>query len=80
LSGRSEQFERLKGALTGQRDGLPYATLGAKLKISEEAARQAASRLRKRYRELLREEVSQTLAEPGEVDDEIRSLFEVLGK
>ena len=80
LSGRSEQFERLKGALTGQRDGLPYAALGAELKISEEAARQAASRLRKRYRELLREEVSQTLAEPGEVDDEIRSLFEVLGR
>ena len=80
LSGRAEQFERLKGALAGDRDRLPYAALGAELGMSEEAARQAASRLRKRYRELLREEVSQTLAEPGDIDDEIRSLFEVLGR
>ncbi|MGA2616052.1 MAG: hypothetical protein ABSF26_00500 [Thermoguttaceae bacterium] len=80
LSGRSQQFVRLQGALTGQRDRLPYAALAAELEISEEAARQAASRLRKRYRELLREEVSHTLAEPGEIDDEIRSLFEVLGR
>lgn len=80
LSGRAEQFERLQGTLTGQRDRLPYAALAAELEISEEAARQAAGRLRKRYRELLREEVSQTLAEPGEIDDEIRSLFEVLGR
>ncbi len=79
-SGRAEQFERLKGALTGQRDRLPYAGLATELAISEDAARQAASRLRKRYRELLRAEVSQTLAEPGDVDDEIRSLFEVLGR
>jgi RNA polymerase sigma-70 factor (ECF subfamily) len=79
-SGNAEQFERLKGSLTGQRDHLPYAAIGAELNISEEAARQAASRLRKRYRQLLRAEVSQTLAEPGEIDDEIRSLFEILGR
>ena len=79
-SGKADQFEQLKGALTGQRDRLPYSALAAELGMSEEAVRQAASRLRKRYRELLREEVSQTLAEPGDVDDEIRSLFEVLGR
>jgi hypothetical protein len=78
-SGKAEQFERLKGALIGDRQGLSYAALAAELNMSEEAARQAASRLRKRYRELLREEVAQTLAEPAEVDDEIRGLFEVLG-
>jgi RNA polymerase sigma-70 factor (ECF subfamily) len=77
---KAEQLERLKGALTGDRDRLPYAALAAELGMSEEAARQAATRLRKRYRELLREEVAQTLAEPGDVDDEIRSLFEVLGR
>ncbi|MCY2996348.1 MAG: sigma-70 family RNA polymerase sigma factor [Planctomycetota bacterium] len=78
-SGKADQFERLKGAMTGDRDRLPYAAVAAELGMSEEAARQAASRLRKRYRELLREEVAQTLAEPGDVDDEIRSFFEVLG-
>jgi RNA polymerase sigma-70 factor (ECF subfamily) len=79
-SRKAQQFEQLKGALTSDRQRLPYAALAAELKMSEDAARQAASRLRKRYRELLREEVSQTLAEPGDVDDEIRSLFEVLGR
>jgi RNA polymerase sigma factor (sigma-70 family) len=79
-SGRGDQFERLKDAVTGQPDRLPYAVLGANLGISEEAARQAAGRLRKRYRELLREEVLQTVAGSGDVDDEIRSLFELLGK
>lgn len=77
---KAEQLERLKGALTGDRDGLPYAALAAGLGMSEDAARQAANRLRKRYRELLREEVAQTLAEPENVDDEIRSLFEMLGR
>jgi len=78
-SGKLDQFERLKGAMTGDHDRLPYAAVAAELGISEETARQAASRLRKRYRELLREEVAQTLAEPQDVDDEIRSFFEALG-
>ena len=78
-AGKADQFARLKGVLTGDRDRLPYAALAADWGVSEEAARQAASRLRKRYRELLRDEVAQTLAEPGDVDDEIRNLFEVLG-
>jgi len=77
-SGKAAQFARLKGALTGG-GRLPYAAVAAELGISEPAARQAASRLRKRYRRLLREEVAQTLAEPGDVDEEIRSLFDVLG-
>ncbi|MHB8974250.1 MAG: RNA polymerase sigma factor [Pirellulaceae bacterium] len=79
-AGKGEQLARLKGVLTGAGDRLPYATIAAELGTSEEAARQAATRLRKRYRELLREEVAQTLAEPGDVDDEIRSLFEVLSR
>lgn len=77
--GKAPQFERLKDVLTGDGERLPYSALAVALGMSEDAARQAASRMRKRYRELLREEVAQTLAEPGNVDDEIRSLFEVLG-
>ena len=74
-AGKAGQFERLKEVLTGGQERLPYAAAAAELGMSEEAARQAASRLRKRYRELLREEVSQTVAEPRDIDDEIRSLF-----
>jgi RNA polymerase sigma-70 factor (ECF subfamily) len=76
-AGKAGQFELLKEALAGGKERLPYAELAAELGMSEEGARQAASRLRKRYRELLREEVSQTVAEPEDIDDEIKSLFAV---
>lgn len=78
VADKAKLFEQLKGTLTGDRDRLPYAALGAELGLTEDTARQAASRLRKRYRELLREEVAQTLADTDDVDDEIRSLFEIL--
>ena len=47
-------------------------------RISENAAKVAVHRLRKRYRELLRQEVAHTLADPAEIDDEIRQLFAAL--
>jgi RNA polymerase sigma-70 factor (ECF subfamily) len=47
--------------------------------MSEGAVKLAAFRLRQRYRDLIREEVAQTVADPGEVDDEIRHLLRVLG-
>jgi RNA polymerase sigma factor (sigma-70 family) len=77
-AGKGQQFELLKEALAGGAERLAYAEIAAELNLSEEAARQAASRLRKRYRELLRDEVSHTVSTPEEVEDEIRSLFEVL--
>ena len=45
--------------------------------MSEGAAKVAAHRLRRRYRELLREEISETVLTPGDVNDEIRNLFTV---
>jgi RNA polymerase sigma-70 factor (ECF subfamily) len=77
-AGRARQFELLKSALAGERDRLPYADLAASLELTEEAVRQAATRLRRRYRELLRAAITRTVAGPDEVDDEIRSLFAVL--
>jgi RNA polymerase sigma factor (sigma-70 family) len=77
-AGKDQQFELLKEALAGGAERLAYADIAAQFNLSEEAARQAASRLRKRYREILREEVNQTVASPDEVDEEIRSLVQVL--
>ncbi len=77
-AGNQRQFEILQPTLAGSRTA-SYQQIAQDLGTSEEAARQTAHRLRKRYRELLRAEVRQTIAEPGEVEDEIRSLFEVLG-
>lgn len=76
---RSQQFELLKETLTGGRAAIDYSTVAAELQISEVAARQAAHRLRKRYRELLREEVAATVESENEVEDEIGRLLEALG-
>jgi RNA polymerase sigma-70 factor (ECF subfamily) len=76
--GKSRLFELLKGAITGE-GNLPIEDVAAELRMSPEAVRQAASRLRKRYRELLRAEVAATVEGPEAVDDEIRSLFGILG-
>ncbi|MGE0609838.1 MAG: RNA polymerase sigma factor [Pirellulales bacterium] len=79
-AGKSQQFELLKGALTGDRSDLPYAKLAPQLGVSDAAARKAAQRLRDRYREMLREEIARTVADPADVQDEIRRLFELLAK
>jgi RNA polymerase sigma-70 factor (ECF subfamily) len=78
-SGKVRQFALLKPALTGSRAALDYHSTAVELEMSEEAVRQAAHRLRRRYRELLRDELAQTVADPADVDDEIRSLFATLG-
>jgi RNA polymerase sigma factor (sigma-70 family) len=74
-AGKARQFEVLREFISGPREGLSYADAAMALQLSEEAARQAASRLRKRYRDILREEVAQTVNDPQEVDDELRSLL-----
>jgi hypothetical protein len=61
--------------LTGQNPESSMAEVARGLGVSHEAVGAAVSRLRKRYRELLRDEIRQTVAEPEEVDDELRSLF-----
>jgi RNA polymerase sigma factor (sigma-70 family) len=77
--GKQTLFQTLQPFLAGGREGGSYSEAAATLGMSDDAVRQAASRLRKRYREILREEVAQTVATPEEVDDEIRSLMESLG-
>ena len=79
LAGKERHFALLKGALSGERAFSSYAAAAAELGVSEGAARQAAHRLRKRYRELLRQEIAHTVADPSDVDEEIRSLFQALG-
>jgi RNA polymerase sigma factor (sigma-70 family) len=78
--GNAELFAVLTPCLVGERTSLPYAELAKKLALSESAVKSAVHRLRQRYRKLLREEIAQTVATPGEVDDELRHLLSVLGK
>jgi len=75
--GRPEHFERLKVFLLGQCDA-PYATLAYEMNTSEGALKVAVHRLRKRYRELFRQEIADTVADPAEVESELRYLAAVL--
>jgi DNA-directed RNA polymerase specialized sigma24 family protein len=73
--GRAEQFAELKGFLTAGKGAIPYASAAKSLDLSEAAARAAVHRLRKRYRQLLREEIARTLADPAQAQEEMRALF-----
>jgi RNA polymerase sigma-70 factor (ECF subfamily) len=77
-AGKSREFSRLKQFLTAARNEISYADVAAAAGLSEGAARVAVHRLRKRYRELFRDEIARTVADPAEVDPELRHLIAVL--
>ena len=74
-AGKAEQFRVLKEFVAGTGEGLAYAEVAAKLQMNQGALRTAVHRLRRRYREILREEIAVTVGSPDEVEDEIRHLF-----
>ena len=73
--GKAELFERLKDFHPGERGAVSYAELGAQLGLSEGAVKVAVHRLRQRHRELLREEIKQTVTTAAELEDEVRHLI-----
>jgi RNA polymerase sigma-70 factor (ECF subfamily) len=73
--GKSRLFDELKPFLMVGKSAVPYEQAGAALAMSESAVRVAVHRLRKRYRELLRQEIGQTLSEPAQAEEEMRTLF-----
>jgi RNA polymerase sigma factor (sigma-70 family) len=76
--GKSALFDQAKACLTQEGSGVPYAELANRLHMTEGAVRVAVHRLRRRYRDLLRQEIGHTVTDPAEVDDEIRELFAAL--
>jgi RNA polymerase sigma-70 factor (ECF subfamily) len=64
--------------LTREAGGARYDAVAAELGVSAGALRMAVHRLRRRYRELLRMEIAETVAAPDETDDEIRFLMTTL--
>jgi RNA polymerase sigma-70 factor (ECF subfamily) len=76
-AGRSEQFDALKGSLTGQ-DELPRDQVAANLGMSTGAVKVAVHRLRQRYRMLLRAAIAETVSNEADLDDEMRYLIKVL--
>lgn len=76
-AGNSNLFDCLKEFLSGE-SGRRQADVAQELGMTENAVKQAFHRLRQRYRQLLRDEIAQTVAVPGDVEDELRHFIAVL--
>jgi len=76
-NGRFEYFNKVKSFLQGD-PGMPYSELAPKLNTTESALRVSIHRLRKRYRDLLRAEIADIVADPMEIDAELRYLIRAL--
>ena len=75
---RATQYSVLKPWLVGESDQLSQTAAAAQLGLSESAVKVAIHRLRKRFREMIRREIAQTLPDPALVEEELRYLVEVL--
>ncbi len=78
-AGKSRQFTILQPTLSGNSERGSHVRIAAELGITEEAARTAIHRLRRRLRTLIREEIRLTLDHPADAEEEIRSVFASLG-
>jgi RNA polymerase sigma-70 factor (ECF subfamily) len=79
-TGKTKQFEHLRVFVMEDKSALPYREIANQLGITEGALKVTVHRLRRRFRELLSDEVAQTVVAPEEVKQEIEFLMSVLGK
>jgi RNA polymerase sigma-70 factor (ECF subfamily) len=77
-AGNGELFTQIKFSVIGKAEAVPCAELASRLSITEEILRQRVAELRRRFGELLREEVTSLVATPAEMEEELRSLFHAL--
>jgi DNA-directed RNA polymerase specialized sigma24 family protein len=78
-SGRADEFDELKESLLGSGPVGGYAGAASRLGTTEGALKVAAHRLRRKFQAQLRREIAETVADPAEIDDEIRYLIRALG-
>jgi RNA polymerase sigma-70 factor (ECF subfamily) len=71
-------FDRLQKSLTNESDCPLQRDTAHEFGMTEKALKEAFRRLRRRFRQLLREEIAQTVMVPGEIEDELRHLIAVL--
>jgi DNA-directed RNA polymerase specialized sigma24 family protein len=77
-AGQLRLYERLKDYAAAEMDAAACAQVAADLPLTEGATKAALHRLRQRYRELIRKEISHTVSTPGEIDEEIRYLIGIV--
>ena len=76
--GNAALFDSLKELLPDEPGSTSQAEIGARMGMTENAVRQAFYRFRQRYQAILREEIANTVATPGDIEDELRHLITVL--
>ena len=76
---RRQSFETLKPYLTGEEPRKPYQEVAEELGMTEVAVRKAAHRLRRRFGQVLRDEIAETVAGEDAIDDEVRHLLMIIG-
>ena len=79
-SRRQANRDTLKDCLTAERGAIDYAAVARGLEVNEAAARVAVHRLRKRFRAVYREEITQTLADEADLEAEVRHLAAALAR
>ena len=79
-AGKERQFECLQGYLTGEVPAGSYAQAGEALGMSEGAVKVVVHRLRRRFRDLLRDEIAQTVSSPEAIEEEIRHLWTAVAR
>jgi RNA polymerase sigma-70 factor (ECF subfamily) len=78
-TGNEQHFETLKPWLTGDAGETSQAEAGRQLNLNEGAVKVAVHRLRRRFRQVIKAQISHTLANPEQVEEEMRHLIEALG-
>jgi RNA polymerase sigma factor (sigma-70 family) len=76
--GKRRVFDVLRSCLGAEREDVSYSTFSKTLGVPEPAVKRLVHQLRKRYRELLREEVADTVASPDLLEEELRYLCAAL--
>ena len=76
--GKGALFQETRGLLSGESESSAYPEIAQRLEMNEGAIRVAVHRLRKRYGELLRQEIAQTVDTDADVEDELRHLLTAL--
>lgn len=76
--GKKATFDALHPFLLGKQAATPYSKAASTLGMTEGAVKVAVHRLRRRYRELLRMEIANTVADAGEIEEELRHLLAAL--
>lgn len=79
-AGKAGEFERLKVFLSMPTKDGAYDRVAADLGLAVDAVGVKVHRLRQRYGELIRAEIAQTVADPADIDEELRHLFDAIGR